>query len=1284
MKTGKIFISIFMLVSTLFIGGNQSVEAITSGKEKTTMANLVILATLKDDPEASKMEMPEVYQDIMDLYDGESDVSFTKYFETVSYGQFSVDNIFPQDQGTYFDVIELPFTREDFANVQQDTMLIDYVLQNIDDSIDPSLLDLNNDGNIDNITVFLQSDPGKTMDEYPTLWPHKSTYFGDATYNGLGVSLINVMSSARSYDRLVEGAGVTIHEFMHSMGYPDLYTLDSTSPVGRFDPMSIADKYISFPLAYMRQHFSGWIDIETITSSTTNVVLDNQYNAGGNQAYIIKSPLNKYEYFVVEYRKKGDSIKSELDAKLGSEGIIVYRVDTTIPNLTNKGENPAIYIFRDQTLDNPEGVSAANLGALSAQNGKTSIGSVDLSKGLTDGALTFQDGSNSGIVISNISNAGGETMSFDVTIPEASAFDLWTDSGFVDNNPDTKSLTSLLDVDNTIYMLEGRNNKLFLHTQNDSSWQTIVEYNAGNDTSVTDSTLFTYENELYASYVEYKDTNNVVIIKYNKTSNNFEKYATIPHAGDQSAYAIDTNSHGIFVTYSTGGMNIEIHLAQIVDGTIKDLGVYSNVAGSPEIEIVDDNIYVFNREANADIKMYQYNGSGFTPITSSNFNSNSYDIISYANKLYLLTTNDGITLHSFDGTTWQQEAYVDTASFAPKLAVSQGNLYLITSTGSSDGNTLGYRFDTTTKTLVQEGYNIDVDSNDYNLIAIGEKLYATYVNTENKITVKHKESSNKLVSISVTPPTTLVYQEGDIVDETGIQVVANYQQSQKELLRVEYTIEGFDTTVTGERLAKVTFAGITREFEYEVVPKQKSLTNIEIKNPANKTEYTVGEVVDFSGLQIQARYSDGSVQDIPTSSLTISPNRALITSDTTVEINYSGKTISYPIIVVEKPSTLTNIEIKNPANKTEYTVGEVVDFSGLQIQARYSDGSVQDIPTSSLTISPNRALITSDTTVEINYSGKTISYPINVKEDTTLVSYKTHVQYDGWQEWKHDGQMAGTSGESKRLEGINIELDESIPYSGGIRYQTHIQNIGWQDWKSDGAMSGTSGQSLRLEAIRIELTGEMAKHYDVYYQVHAQNYGWLDWAKNGELAGTATYGLRLEGIHVQLVKKGEQAPGSTDTPFVQNYTEYQTHVQNVGWQELKNDMEVSGTSGQSLRLEAINLKLTEQPESGSIQYRTHIQDIGWETSWKSNGQNSGTSGQSKRLEAIQIQLTGEMAEQYDIYYRVHAQNQGWLGWAKNGESAGTEGMSLRLEGIQVVVVPKGNKAPGSTVNPFIK
>lgn len=159
-----------------------------------------------------------------------------------------------------------------------------------------------------------------------------------------------------------------------------------------------------------------------------------------------------------------------------------------------------------------------------------------------------------------------------------------------------------------------------------------------------------------------------------------------------------------------------------------------------------------------------------------------------------------------------------------------------------------------------------------------------------------------------------------------------------------------------------------------------------------------------------------------------------------------------------------------------------------------------------------------------------VANPVVAGENTVNVEYRTHVQSFGWQGWKYNGTMSGTSGLAKRLEGINIRLTNK-PYNGSIVYTTHVQSYGWQGdinntntWCRDGQMSGTSGKAKRLEAICIALTGEMAEHYDVYYRVHAQSYGWLGWSKNGAPAGTAGLAKRLEGIQIVLVPKNGAAP----------------------------------------------------------------------------------------------------------------------------------------------------------------
>lgn len=147
---------------------------------------------------------------------------------------------------------------------------------------------------------------------------------------------------------------------------------------------------------------------------------------------------------------------------------------------------------------------------------------------------------------------------------------------------------------------------------------------------------------------------------------------------------------------------------------------------------------------------------------------------------------------------------------------------------------------------------------------------------------------------------------------------------------------------------------------------------------------------------------------------------------------------------------------------------------------------------------------------------------------------------------------------------------------------------------------------------------------------------------------------------------------------------YQTHVQNVGWQDYMEEGEMSGTEGMSYRLEGIKIDLDDAGYDLGIHYQTHIQNIGWEEDagrgWKTTNQMSGTERLGYRLEAIQLKLIGTDADKFDVYYQVHAQNMGWLGWAKNGESAGTAAYGYRLEGIKIVIVPAGVAAPEGTVN----
>ena len=132
---------------------------------------------------------------------------------------------------------------------------------------------------------------------------------------------------------------------------------------------------------------------------------------------------------------------------------------------------------------------------------------------------------------------------------------------------------------------------------------------------------------------------------------------------------------------------------------------------------------------------------------------------------------------------------------------------------------------------------------------------------------------------------------------------------------------------------------------------------------------------------------------------------------------------------------------------------------------------------------------------------------------------------------------------------------------------------------------------------------------------------------------------------------------------------YQGHVQNIGWQDSVVDGADAGTTGRSLRVEALKISLQNAPAGMHIVYRAHVQNIGWQD-WVGDGAQAGTTGQGLRVEALQIVLTGTDVDKYSVQYQAHVQGIGWQDWVYDGQAAGTTGMERRVEAVRIRIVPK--------------
>src|SRR5699024_4734158 len=119
--------------------------------------------------------------------------------------------------------------------------------------------------------------------------------------------------------------------------------------------------------------------------------------------------------------------------------------------------------------------------------------------------------------------------------------------------------------------------------------------------------------------------------------------------------------------------------------------------------------------------------------------------------------------------------------------------------------------------------------------------------------------------------------------------------------------------------------------------------------------------------------------------------------------------------------------------------------------------------------------------VAVVYNVNTVNerYILSLHDALPIYAAKVAAYKDAWNALSADAKKYI----DKDYEALIAEAEQLL-VRPVLTYQTHVQNIGWQDYVPEGALSGTTGRSLRLEGIKINLTGVDG---GVTYQTHVQN-----------------------------------------------------------------------------------------------------------------------------------------------------------------------------------------------------
>lgn len=697
-----------MLLSVILIIASVTFPTSAQSSSVETMANLIVFVKFPEDTtteiadNAKRIVM--FYNDTSEMYVGSDiDFSFKKYMTEISRGKFNVNNIFPQLE----DGAITPYTLAASHDNSSDTSIIQEVVGALNSGkikMPEDKLDNKYSGVVDNLTVIIQ---GRCPSGSDFMWPHKSvTEVSTKIKNKYQFGNYNFIDSYSVTGAVAACQGVITHEFLHSVGLPDLYRRSGNTdgtPVGIWDIMAVDSFFMQYPLSYQRYKL-GWIPIQQITQSGTYTLDPVSDPDSDTILYEIKTPMSASESFILEYRKKVTTNYSNLgfETKIPSSGLLIYRVNKSVLNQTNAWDNKDyLYVYRPGETSTTASAGDVFKSALDPNDSRTSFGVADLDAPLTDGTIFYSNGSNSGLVISNVKyNEDSSQISFHVEFPDYSSLGLWE---LVPNSIAMDATGIKIDTDsqgNLYTSVMGRENWSFTNKvfkYDGTSWTTL-----GSSFSNVSSMVLKVYNDI--PYILYINSNGrPVIAKF--ASGSWQTVYTdnsISYPNDIQLFLGDS---GFYCAWTVDGTKLSIKRITSSGVTNVDSTLTADYFANPSLSAVGN--YIYTTYCNFSFS----GGTQYTQIKRYNLTSGQWESIQVPNPIVSSNLHRSI---GYNGEYWT-------------IAAASGSKPIIVKV---DGNSKVTQFDVpTTITNILEA-SMDISDNGTvcaSLIASGEDSQILYL-----------------------------------------------------------------------------------------------------------------------------------------------------------------------------------------------------------------------------------------------------------------------------------------------------------------------------------------------------------------------------------------------------------------------------------------------------------------------------------------------------------------------------------------------------------------------------
>ena len=117
----------------------------------------------------------------------------------------------------------------------------------------------------------------------------------------------------------------------------------------------------------------------------------------------------------------------------------------------------------------------------------------------------------------------------------------------------------------------------------------------------------------------------------------------------------------------------------------------------------------------------------------------------------------------------------------------------------------------------------------------------------------------------------------------------------------------------------------------------KQVSSVELKTSPTKTQYYVGETLDFTDGELTIKYDDGSEENI---SIADAISSGKLTADSIVATNSKKVTLTYDSETVDfEYYVLDSLTISKNLNKMDYEHGDTIEFAGGELTATYKNSA---------------------------------------------------------------------------------------------------------------------------------------------------------------------------------------------------------------------------------------------------------------------------------------------------------------------------------------------------------